>query len=108
MSISAQLRALVWMIGTAARPLEAGRIGVIDRASGNAVITWNLSVMGCDGYVATTGTDASVPINWPMPLASTTTSLSAWKSQSFRNAVSTGVGGDFSSGGSIMTKTCPP
>ena len=31
-----------------------------------------------------------MPINWPMPLASTTTSLPAWKSQSFRKRLEDG------------------
>src|SRR6267378_8327796 len=53
MSVSAQLRSLVWMIGTAARPFDAGRMGVIDLASGNAVMTLNRSVIGCGGYFAT-------------------------------------------------------
>src|SRR5258705_4443221 len=66
MSVSAQLRSLVWMIGMAARPLDAGRISVIDRADGNAVITLNRSVIGCDGYFATTGTHASVPAICPI------------------------------------------
>src|SRR5579862_2010323 len=43
-----QRRALVWMGGTAARPVDAGRIGVIDRASGNAVMTLKRSVIGCE------------------------------------------------------------
>jgi len=49
MSVSAQLLALVWRIDTAARPSLAGRIGEIERESGNAVSTLKRSVIGCEG-----------------------------------------------------------
>src|SRR5258705_5698298 len=37
MSVSPQLRGLLWMIGTAARPFDGRRIGVIELGHGNAV-----------------------------------------------------------------------
>ena len=56
-----------------------------------------------------TGTDASlVPIIWPMPLASSTTSLPALMPQSARNCVSSGCGRWPFSSGSSITITLPP
>ena len=46
--------------------------------------------MGCVGYCAATGTDASVPSICPTPLASRTTSLPALMPQSARNCASCG------------------
>src|SRR5207244_10306307 len=74
-SVSAQLRALVSAIVCAMWPLTPLITGTTDRASGNAVRSWNRAVIGCGGYVDTTGTDSSVPISRPIPLASTTMSL---------------------------------
>ncbi len=74
MSVSAQLCGLVSSTFCAVWPLTPPSTGVTDRASGNAVITPKFSVIGCGTGIAT-GTDASVPISWPRPLASMTMSL---------------------------------
>src|SRR4030095_304056 len=46
--VSAQLRCAVWM-NDCAGLVVFSVIGVIARASGNIVISWNRSVIGCEG-----------------------------------------------------------
>src|SRR3954468_11847868 len=61
MSDSAQLRGLVSTKPCAVWPLTPPVTGVTERADGYAVSSRNRCVIACAGYVAATGTDASVP-----------------------------------------------
>jgi hypothetical protein len=106
MSASAQLCGLVCSSGCGVWvPPDAT---VIERDSGNAVMTRKFSVIGCGGYVATTGTDASPPNSWPMPLASTTTSLPSSIDHSLRNARRLGMSPTPAFCGSTRNITLPP
>ena len=86
MSVSAQLFGLVSTRVCAILPLVPPDTGATDRASGYAVIRLKRSVIGCGGYLAATGADASVPSSWPMPLTSTTTLLPTSIAQSLSSA----------------------
>ena len=103
MLVSAQLRALVSMIGCGDRPFVPPETGVTDRASGNAVSSLKWSVIGCGGYVAATGTEASVPSSWPMPLTSTTTFCPGSIDHSFNRASMAGLPVPGTSSGSSST-----
>ena len=106
MSVSAQLRGLVSMIGCAVRPLTPPDTGVMDRAIGYTVNSSNRSTTGCEGYGGiATGSDGSLL----RPLTSTTMSLPASIPQSCSNAtrfVSGAASGRV--GGSSMISARPP